>query len=193
MTAASPTNTVRHPCSRRCKRLVVVTVAAVGLAALAWAACVSPLPRLVYNPSGSVPIGWYRVDPLERRADLLSLSLPVGSIILVPLPAEAAILAARRGYLPLNVPLLKPVGAVAPQKVCVTAGIVRIDGVPVAAVLRADRLGRPLSFWRQCRRLHPGELFLLSTDNPASFDSRYFGPVQTSAVIGLAHPLWTWP
>jgi type IV secretory pathway protease TraF len=37
-----------------------------------------------------------------------------------------------------------------------------------------------------CRRLEPGELFLLSVTNPASFDSRYFGPVSASAVIGVA-------
>ena len=37
-----------------------------------------------------------------------------------------------------------------------------------------------------------GELFLLSATNPASFDSRYFGPVAVSAVIGSAQPLWTW-
>ena len=67
---------------------------------------------------------------------------------------------------------------------------VRIDGVPSAAVLSADRWGRPLPSWQQCRRLRPGELFLLSVTNPASFDSRYFGPVSASAVIGVAHPVW---
>ena len=40
-------------------------------------------------------------------------------------------LAAQRGYLPTRVPLLKRVGAVAPQHVCIVAGQVRIDGVPV--------------------------------------------------------------
>ncbi|MBI3531959.1 MAG: S26 family signal peptidase, partial [Burkholderiales bacterium] len=40
--------------------------------------------------------------------------------------------------------------------------------------------------------LHDGELFLLSATNPASFDSRYFGPIAASAVIGSAQPLWTW-
>lgn len=110
--------------------------------------------------------------------------------MLVPLPAEAAALAAQRGYLPTRIPLLKRVGAVAPQEVCIVGRSVRIDGVPVAAALPADRMGRPLPSWQQCRRLEPGELFLLSVTNPASFDSRYFGPVRASAVLGLAHPVW---
>ncbi|MBF2937976.1 S26 family signal peptidase, partial [Pseudomonas aeruginosa] len=76
------------------------------------------------------------------------------------------------------------------QHVCIVAGQVRIDGVPVAAALPADRLGRPLPSLQLCRRLQPGELFLLSATNPASFDSRYFGPVSAFAVIGVAHPIW---
>lgn len=105
-------------------------------------------------------------------------------------PADAAALAAQRGYLPERVPLLKLVRAIAPQEVCVIDGIVRIDGVRVAAVLRADRLGRPLRAWPSCRRLRPDELFLLSVTNRASFDSRYFGPVHASAVLGIAQPIW---
>lgn len=175
-----------HPRSRLRARLALAGFAAVGLAALAWAAFVQPLPRLIYNPSDSVPVGWYRVQPLDHRA----ASLPVGSIVLTRLPANAAALAAQRGYLPAHVPLLKRVGAVAPQHVCIVAGQVRIDGVPAAAALPADRLGRPLPSLQLCRRLEPGELFLLSVTNPASFDSRYFGPVSASAVIGVAHPVW---
>jgi conjugative transfer signal peptidase TraF len=114
----------------------------------------------------------------------------VDSIVLVPLPAKAATLAAQRGYLPTRVPLLKRIGAIAPQEVCIVGRSVRIDGVPVAAALAADRFGRPLPSWQQCRHLEPGELFLLSTTNPASFDSRYFGPVSASTVIGVAHPVW---
>jgi conjugative transfer signal peptidase TraF len=114
----------------------------------------------------------------------------VDSIVLTTLPPDAAALAAQRGYLPARVPLLKRVGAIAPQEVCVTGQIIRIDGVPSAAVLTADRRGRPLPTWQQCRRLQSSELFLLSTTNPASFDSRYFGPVSAYAVIGVAHPVW---
>ena len=179
-----------HPRSRRCARLALAGFAAVGLAALAWAAFVSPLPRLTYNPSDSVAVGWYRIDPFDPRTASLPRPLSVDSIVLVPLPATAAALAAQRGYLPTRVPLLKRVGAVAPQHVCIVAGQVRIDGVPSAAVLPADRLGRALPSLQLCRRLEPGELLLLSVTNPASFDSRYFGPVSASAVIGVAHPVW---
>ncbi|UVL52349.1 S26 family signal peptidase [Pseudomonas sp. B21-036] len=179
-----------RPRSRLRSRIVLAGFTAVGFAALAWASFVSPLPRLTYNPSDSVAVGWYRVDPLDHKTASLPRWLSVDSIVLVPLPAEAAALAAQRGYLPTHVPLLKRVGAVSPQQVCITDGIVRIDGVPAAAVLRADRLGRPLPSWKQCRRLEPGELFLLSVTNPASFDSRYFGPIAASTVIGVAHPVW---
>lgn len=189
-TTANAPAVAPRPRSRLRARIVVATLAAIGFAALAWASFVSPLPRLTYNPSDSVAVGWYRIDPFDTRTASLPRPLPVDSIVLVPLPARAAMLAAQRGYLPTRVPLLKRVGAVAPQHVCIAAGQVRIDGVPSAAVLRADRWGRALPSLPLCRRLEPGELFLLSVTNPASFDSRYFGPVSASAVIGVAHPVW---
>jgi len=176
--------------SRLCTRLALTGLSACGLAALAWAFFVSPLPRLVYNPSDSVAVGWYRIKPFNHDADSLLRSLSAGSIVLTRLPPDAAALAAQRGYLPTYVPLLKRVGAVAPQHVCIVDGYVHIDGVPIAAVLPADRRGRPLPIWPQCRRLQSGELFLLSATHPASFDSRYFGPVNASALIGVAQPVW---
>ena len=194
MTAVSAGGTAprprAHARSRLRIRIALAGLAACGLAALAWTSFVHPLPRLIYNPSDSVAVGWYRVDPLDPRTSSLPPSLHVGNIVLTRLPADAAALAAQRGYLPTRVPLLKRVVAIAPQDVCIAGGSVRIDGVPSAAVLPADRLGRPLPSWPQCRQLQPGELFLLSVTNPASFDSRYFGPVSTSAVIGVAYPVW---
>ncbi len=189
-TSTHTPKTVPLPRSRLRARIMLAGFAAVGLAALAWAAFAQPLPRLIYNPSDSVPVGWYRVDPQRHGADSLPRPLSVGSVVLSTLPPDVAALAAQRGYLPTRVPLLKRVGAIAPQHVCIVAGQVRIDGVPVAAALPADRLGRLLPSWQHCRPLAEGELFLLSVTNPASFDSRYFGPVSASAVIGVAHPVW---
>ncbi|BBN87990.1 S26 family signal peptidase [Azospira sp. I09] len=190
MTTLSTSGTAPHSRSLGRARIVLASLSACGLAALAWASFVSPLPRFTYNPSDSVAVGWYRIEPFDHRADSLPRLLSVDSIVLVPLPAEAVALAAQRGYLPTRVPLLKRIGAIAPQEVCIIGRSVRIDGVPVAAVLPADRFGRPLPSWQQCRRLEPDELFLLSVTNPASFDSRYFGPVRASAVLGVAHPVW---
>lgn len=165
------------------RRLVVVLIG-LGIAALAWPSVHTPIARIVYNPSDSVPRGWYRIGPAD--------SLHAGSIVLTRLPADAAALAAQRGYLPERIPLLKRVGAMEPQQVCIEGRTVRIDGVAVATALKADQRGRLLPVWQQCRALRDGELFLLSTTNPVSFDSRYFGPVAVSAVIGSAQPLWTW-
>lgn len=152
-----------------------------SLFALGWAALTTSPPRLIYNASDSVPIGWYSISPAN--------SLAPGDLVLVRLPPEAMSLASQRGYLPANVPLLKNVAAMAPQRVCVQSSQVRIDGVLVARRLRWDRQGRALPTWQACRRLVGDELFLLSS-NPASFDSRYFGPISVDAVIGQAQALW---
>ena len=115
-----------------------------------------------------------------------------GDWIVTRLPAEVIRLAAERDYLPAGVPLLKRVAAISGDHVCARDAHVWINGVPRAAVLSMDRHGRPLQAWRGCRVLAAGELFLLSTARPASFDSRYFGPILRQAVHGRARPLWTW-
>ena len=166
---------------------VLLTGMATAVALLVGPMLVPREPRFVYNPSASVAPGWYRLERLER-AD----SLHVGSTVLVRLPADVAALAAQRGYLPSGVPILKRVGALAPKSVCVREQTVRIDGAVVASVRLQDGMVRPLQAWGQCRALAEGEVFLLSDTHPASFDSRYFGPVQVSAVLGIAHPMWTW-
>src|SRR6185312_10820326 len=102
---------------------------------------VRPTPRLIYNASDSVPVGWYRVESTE--------ALRVGGIILARLPATPAAFAARRGYLPMRIPLLKRIGAMAPQVVCVRDSIVRIDSIPVAVTLSVDGSGRPLTAWSE--------------------------------------------
>jgi conjugative transfer signal peptidase TraF len=165
-------------------RCMLIACMGACVAALLVPAVVQFPMRMVYNPSDSVPRGWYRIG----SPDLLH----VGGIVLVRLPVGVVALAAQRGYLPAGVPLLKRIGAVAPQSVCVGEGSVRIEGVAVAAVLAVDGVGRPLSPWAQCRSLVDGEIFLLSYGHRASFDSRYFGPVDASAIVGRAYPLWTW-
>lgn len=169
-------------------RLMLALCAALGIAALAGPALHAPAAGWVYNPSDSVPRGWYRIESAGTAGDALN----VGDIVLARLPAEVAALAAQRGYLPERIPLLKRIGAIAPQRVCMAGRTVYVDDVPVALARSADGLGRGLPLWAHCRALRAGELFLLSATHPASFDSRYFGPIDAAAVLGRAQPMWIW-
>ena len=159
----------------------------IGLAALCAPAMMTLPVGIVYNSSDSAPRGWYRVGGVDHAE-----SLRVGTIVLAHIPADAAALAAQRGYLPAGVPILKRIGAVAPQSVCVRKHVVRIDGIAAATTRTLDGRQRPLPIWQRCRVLADDELFLLSETNLASFDSRYFGPISANAVLGVARPLWTW-
>jgi conjugative transfer signal peptidase TraF len=161
---------------------IVAMVFAVGLIVVAL--MYRPSPKIIYNPSSSAPRGWYM---LKAPAELSR-----GDFALVKLPPPIARFADHRGYLPMTVPLLKRVGAVAGDRVCERRGLVYINGIPVAQSLERDRAGRSLITWSDCRRLEAVELFLLGTSSAASFDSRYYGPVTVKSVLGVAVSLWTW-
>jgi type IV secretory pathway protease TraF len=39
--------------------------------------------------------------------------------------------------------------------------------------------------------LHPNQIFLLNSDEPAALDGRHFGAFPAEIVIGRAVPIWT--
>ena len=59
----------------------------------------------------------------------------------------------------------------------------------VARARLRDASARPLPFWQGCRVLQPGEIFVLARD-PDTFDSRYFGALPASSVVGRATRIW---
>jgi conjugative transfer signal peptidase TraF len=144
-------------------------------------AVVTPLPRLVWNVSASAPRGLYLVSP--------SMLPGTGDMVVARLPAMARSLAAERRYLPENVPLVKRVAAVGGDDVCASGKAITVNGRPVAERRPFDSLGRRMPSWRGCSRLHGRQLFLL-TDDPASFDGRYFGVTEGPDVIGKAQLIW---
>lgn len=164
-------------------RLAVCGLACGGLLAMFAPAWVGPSPRVVYNPSDSAPRGLYAVK---------SVAVHSGDWIVTRLPVDVIRFAAERAYLPAGAPLLKRVAAMGGDHVCVRDARVWINGAPRATALQVDSQGRPLQPWWGCRALEEGELFLLSTEQSSSFDSRYFGPIVRRAVYGRATPLWTW-
>lgn len=158
-------------------------VAGAGCLLLAFGGPVQPTKRLVLNTTASAPLGLYWLT--DRPPE-------IGDLALVRPPRPLARWMAVRGYLPLNVPLIKRVAAVGGQTVCGVDHRVLIDGRVAAEILERDRLGRPLEGIKGCRRLARTEVFFLNIDAPHSLDGRYFGPMSRQAVVGRLHPLWIW-
>jgi conjugative transfer signal peptidase TraF len=161
--------------------MVAIVASVIAIAGLA--APLSHPPRLIWNATASAPIGLYQVRSQAAFAR--------GELVLVRPPQWVRSFAASRGYLPYTVPMLKRIAAENGDTVCRDDGAITVNGRVVAHALSVDRAGRTLPIWSGCQRLGEGEIFLLMDDVRASFDSRYFGPVPTTAIIGKAVPIWT--
>ena len=159
----------------------ILSIAVVSVMILGASLFVKLPVRVIYNPTDSAPKGYYLIVNSVIKKD---------DYVLATLPQEAKILAAKRQYLPIDIPILKPVVAGYGEHICVKNHQIFINGMVVATLLERDSKGRILVPWAGCRPLLD-ELFLLSTYSPYSFDGRYFGPVTREMVIGKAVPLWT--
>ncbi len=172
---------MRDPIRHRHARNTLVLVLA-GLSLIGATTTLRFAPRLVWNASASAPIGLYALaDRNARRGDLA----------LVRTPLSVRDLAATRGYLPANVPMVKRIAAADGDVVCANGSSISINTNTVAARRERDGAHRLLPTWSGCRRLAGNEVFLLMAHVPDSFDGRYFGPTPRSAIIGRLVPLWT--
>lgn len=131
-------------------------------------------PVIIYNPSDSVPSGFYlRADGPPRRGDFVTVAA-------VDVAPEYAAL---RGYADFSDRFLKRIAAVGGQRVCATSGAITIDDALVASRVERDGEGRLLPTWRGCRTLAADEVFLLG-DTEDSFDGRYWGPISAHLISG---------
>ena len=140
-------------------------------------------PRYIWNASNSVPIGLYRLQSAGR--------LTVTELVALQPPDPLATFLDLNGYLPIGVPMLKRVLALSGQTVCRNGLTIAVDGIDVGEALERDGRGRPLPAWQGCRAIREDELFVMNWQSAGSLDSRYFGPLPASAVIGRAVPMWT--
>jgi conjugative transfer signal peptidase TraF len=165
---------------RRRRRLLLAT----GLGAVLCLGTlgIRPTPRLVWNASASAPIGLYGVTPVAT---------PVrGDLVIARAPGSMRTLAARRGYLPHGVPLIKRVVAVPGDTLCALGPHLFRDGEPLVDRRPRDAAGRPMPWWNGCIRVTSGQVLLVMANVPTSFDGRYFGPSDARDILGVAHPLW---
>jgi type IV secretory pathway protease TraF len=160
-------------------RLVLINIALLFAVAALIAIWLISRPLLIWNASKSVPIGWYFVEHRQPK---------LHEIAVVKLEDWPKFYASSRGYLPANVWLLKPVAALSPTVVCRFGRYVLIDGKLVTRAKLFDRQRRILPRWKGCQSLKSDDFFLIARPK-GSFDSRYFGPVKLSQVIGVAHRL----
>ena len=165
-------------------RIAVFYLTALGAITIAASTADVWPTRIVYNASASVPLGWYAVS--EPQA------IGPGDLVVVRTPLAVEPLVVERGYIGAGVPLVKRVGAIPGSLVCRDDMRVSVDGTPAAVARAADALGRSLPRWSGCRTLGPGDVFLLNSGSPGSFDGRYFGPTPARDIIGKARSLWTW-
>jgi conjugative transfer signal peptidase TraF len=141
------------------------------------------------NTSPSLPLGLYRVT--SHRDEKLVEFCPAQPF------ADFAIDRSYRNQGTCRdggAPLLKPVVARAGDVVDLSKRGIAVNGrlLPNTAPLAADTKGRPLVHWQFGRfTVQAGELWVASSYNRRSFDSRYFGPVPVSSIRERLRPLLT--
>jgi conjugative transfer signal peptidase TraF len=172
---------------RRRRALLILAGVAVITSALA-ATAFSGGYRLNLTPSE--PLGLWRIEELQRP-------VAIGDLVFLCPPATAVFAEAwRRGYLRRGLcaggfaPLIKTVAAVPGQQVQITDHVL-IDGrsVPASSVHGRDGEGRMLS--PDPGGVVPPHYLFLHSSFASSYDSRYFGPVPDSGLLGLARPVFT--
>jgi conjugative transfer signal peptidase TraF len=140
-------------------------------------------PHYIWNASNSVPVGLYRVLPVTK--------LTVTELVAVQPPDPLATFLDLNGYLPVGVPMLKRVLALPGQTVCRDGLTIAVDNIAVGQAHERDKRGRPLPVWQGCRVIADGDVFVMNWQSTDSLDSRYFGPLPASTVVGRAVPVWT--
>jgi conjugative transfer signal peptidase TraF len=163
----------------------------VGIAAIAFAApfFIFGMAGIRINATPSLPLGFYK-ETTDGRAPLVEFC-----------PQEPySSFAAGRGYRSIGNcsdgagPLMKPVVASAGDIVEVSSRGIAVNGVLLinTAARAKDSQGRPMRPWPNGQyRVPAGLVWVASSYNPWSFDSRYFGPIPTSIIRSRLRPFLT--
>ncbi len=148
---------------------------------------------VMINTTPSLPMGIWQTRPLPP--------LHAGLVVTFCPPATAPfLLGVRRLYIaggncPSGLePMMKPIAALPGQVVTVATSGLTVDGHRLvnSVPLPRDYEGRALPVIRAgTYKVPAGEVWLVSSFNPRSYDSRYFGPVAVTDIVASARPLLT--
>lgn len=177
--------------TRRAQRAHAVVLLALAVSIVGTGVAAAVVGGFRINLTPSEPLGLWRIVALDRAA-------AAGDLVFICAPQTAVIMAAKeRGYLrsgtcPGGVaPLIKTVIAIAGQHVEIGAGVT-IDGRPIPSSDLAERDGHGRPMKPFTGRIVPDESVFLHSPFRSSYDSRYFGPLPASGILGLAEPVLTY-
>ncbi|MBC7152290.1 MAG: conjugative transfer signal peptidase TraF [Rhizobium sp.] len=172
------------------RRRGAIMLLSMSMVAIAYLITTATVRGYRLNLTPSEPLGLWRIEALRRSAE-------IGDLVFICPPENPMFEEARRrGYLRRGLcaggfaPLIKTVAALPGQHVEITDHVV-INGHSLAAsvVRKTDGEGRTI-------RPYPGGVvpsghLYLHSSFASSYDSRYFGPVPDSGLLGLARPILT--
>lgn len=173
--------------SQRRRAFTIIGIGAVGLVLLFTTSLVIGL-RINLTPS--YPPGLWRIVPFDRQP-------AIGDLVFICPPATPAFVNAReRAYLRPGLcpgwlsPLIKTVAALPGHNVQIAHNVI-VDGVslPHSDVRSIDAVGRTLV--PHSGGVVPENNLFLHSSYAGSYDSRYFGPIPASGLLGLARPVLT--
>lgn len=167
-------------------RIVVVVAAA---STMVWGSSAAPLR-----------INWTRSAPVGLYATSLETPASSADLVVVCLQGTLAARGRARGYLtagscPNGIsPILKQVVATVGDEVELKADGLTVNGQAIdhSQRLVEDSLGRPLELFPLGRSVvQEGQVWVLGVHRERSWDSRYFGPIPVSSIVGVARPILT--
>lgn len=167
--------------------LLSLTAVSIVIAGLTTTACMGSY-RLNLTPSE--PLGLWRIEKLQRP-------VAIGDLVFICPPTTAAFEEARhRGYLRRGLcpggaaPLIKTVVALPGQHVEIADQVI-VDGQSVTASAVRSRDGEGRTLTPDPGGFVPPQHLFLHSSFASSYDSRYFGSVPDSGLLGLARPVLT--
>jgi len=145
------------------------------------------------NTTQSIPVGlyWISGQPVAKGA----------YVLFCPPEAKVFAVAKARGYIGAGFCpggygfMMKRVVATNGDTVSIADDGVRVNAalMPLSVPLRMDKAGRPLVRFGSSRfSLDSSNVLLMSDVTGASFDSRYFGPIDRSQIKSVISPVITW-
>jgi len=140
------------------------------------------------NRSASLPFLVYKITPLAQDVEIER-----GYFVLINLYKISNHVINRgveRGYVNLREPMLKRIGAIPGDVVILKNGYLSVNGEATKTTVAShDSYGEELSAWPTPITLQTGQYWLIS-DPKRGFDSRYFGPVNSSVFTHKARPVF---